>query len=426
MRAPLRRYFEALLRHYGPQRWWPGETPFEVMVGAVLTQNTSWNNVRKAVQRLKERGLLDPFRLHALPTEALADVIRPAGYYRIKAGRLKNLAAWLVERWDGDLERLRNLPLERLREELLGVKGVGPETADSILLYALGLPSFVVDAYTYRLLTRHAKAPEDISYAQMKALFERELPRDAALYNEFHALIVAVGKDRCRPVPRCTSCPLRRFLPRGGKRTPPGGNAGGGRDVSTLGLLLGDAVSVPAGARADDVNGLEALFVLFDLKLHGLAGGQGPEAFHLDRRVMDEDVLRHPFLLDEPVPLLVVKPLHRSRRHPSNLPYVGPEILCPPARTGPFLFRQRSADRCTSQADNKREILGAPQETVKQEMRWLTAASERSTAHSGPVLRRTVESPPRLSGRSRKARPARRRPPCATPPSPGRRLLRRP
>lgn len=221
MRAPLRRYFEALLRHYGPQGWWPGETPFEVMAGAVLTQNTSWNNVRKAIERLKERGLLDPFRLHALATETLAEVIRPAGYYRVKAGRLKNLAAWLVERWEGELERLRALPLERLREELLGVKGIGPETADSILLYALGLPSFVVDAYTYRVLTRHRRAPEGVSYEEMKALFERELPRDAALFNEFHALIVAVGKDRCRPVPRCEGCPLKRFLPRGGERKTP-------------------------------------------------------------------------------------------------------------------------------------------------------------------------------------------------------------
>jgi endonuclease-3 related protein len=221
MTAPLRKYFEALLRRYGPQGWWPGETPFEVMVGAVLTQNTSWANVRRAVERLKERRLLDPFRLHAIDTGALARIIRPAGYFRVKARRLKNLVGWFVERWGADLERLRSLPPERLREELLAVHGVGPETADSILLYALGMPSFVVDAYTYRLLTRHGKAPEGASYGEMKELFERELPRNAALYNEFHALIVRVGKEHCRPVARCATCPLRRFLPRRGKRKTP-------------------------------------------------------------------------------------------------------------------------------------------------------------------------------------------------------------
>lgn len=213
MRAPLRKYFEALLRHYGPQGWWPGDSPFEVMVGAVLTQNTSWANVRKAIARLKERGLLDPLRLHALDVRTLASAVRPAGYFRVKARRLKNLVTWFVGRWGADPDRLRALPPERLREELLGVKGVGPETADSILLYALGVPSFVADAYTYRVLTRHGLAPKGVSYDAMKALFERRLPRDAALYNEFHALIVAVGKEYCRHLPRCASCPLRRFLP---------------------------------------------------------------------------------------------------------------------------------------------------------------------------------------------------------------------
>ncbi len=215
-RPPLESYYRALLRRFGPQRWWPGETPFEVMVGAILTQNTAWPNVEKAILSLKANRLLDPPRLREIDAETLALAIRPAGYYNVKAKRLKNFIEWFMARAGGDAEVLRRADPGRLREELLEIKGVGRETADSILLYALGVPTFVVDAYTWRVLSRHRLVPEETSYEEMKDLFERNLPRDAKLYNEFHALLVAVGREYCRPAPRCAKCPLRKFLPEGG------------------------------------------------------------------------------------------------------------------------------------------------------------------------------------------------------------------
>jgi len=215
-RPPLETYFRALLRHFGPQGWWPAETPFEVMVGAILTQNTAWTNVEKAILNLKAGNLLDPRRLHETDAGTLALALRPAGYFNVKARRLKSFIAWFMDRAGGDAGRLRPIPPARLREELLEVRGVGRETADSILLYALGIPTFVVDAYTWRILSRHGLVPEETTYEEMKDLFERNLPRDAKLYNEFHALLVAAGKDFCRPVPRCGKCPLRKFLPKGG------------------------------------------------------------------------------------------------------------------------------------------------------------------------------------------------------------------
>jgi len=210
---PLEAYFRALRRHFGPQRWWPAETPFEVMVGAVLTQNAAWTNVEKAILNLKAAGLMDPRRIHEVDAATLAWALRPAGYFNVKAGRLKNLVAWFLERAGGSVERLKETDPARLREELLGIRGIGRETADSILLYALGFPTFVVDAYTHRILSRHGLVPEETDYEEMKELFEKNLPRDARLYNEFHALLVAAGKEFCRPVPRCAPCPLRRFLP---------------------------------------------------------------------------------------------------------------------------------------------------------------------------------------------------------------------
>ncbi len=183
------------------------------MVGAILTQNTAWRNVEKAIEALKANGLLDARRIDALDAGTLALAIRPAGYYNVKAKRLKSFVRWLLERWDGDIERMRRAKPERVREELLEVKGIGPETADSILLYALGMPTFVVDQYTYRVATRHALAPEGAGYDELKELFESGLPRDAKLFNEFHALVVAVGKDFCRATAHCEKCPLRKFLP---------------------------------------------------------------------------------------------------------------------------------------------------------------------------------------------------------------------
>jgi endonuclease-3 related protein len=204
----LTEFYGKMLSHHGPQRWWPGETPFEVIVGAILTQNTNWTNVEKAIANLKLAEVLAPEKLLALEPATLARLIRPAGYFNVKTKRLRSFLQWFVERYDGKVERMRQRPLAALREELLEVKGIGRETADSILLYAVGHPSFVVDAYTYRILRRHGLVPEGADYDEMKALFEDNLERDPALYNEYHALLVAVGKDHCKPKPVCKGCPL--------------------------------------------------------------------------------------------------------------------------------------------------------------------------------------------------------------------------
>jgi endonuclease-3 related protein len=171
--------------------------------------------VEKAIANLKAGGLLDADRLHTVRVRALAGAIRPAGYFNVKARRLKNYVAWYLNRYGADPRKMKRTPLPRLREELLRVNGVGPETADSILLYALGFPSFVVDAYTRRVFARHGLAPEEAGYEELKAFAEKALPRDVALYNEFHALVVAVGKRFCRPRARCEECPLRALLPAG-------------------------------------------------------------------------------------------------------------------------------------------------------------------------------------------------------------------
>ena len=230
-RVPLLKVYRTLLRRFGRQRWWPADSPFEVMVGTILTQNTAWINVEKAIRNLEEAGLLDPKRILEVRQSRLARIIRPSGTFNIKAGRLKDFARWFIDRFDGDIERMRREPTARLRKELLALRGIGAETADAILLYALEHRSFVVDAYTHRVLKRHAIVPEEADDESLKALFESELPRDRKLYNEFHALFVAVGKDFCRPVPRCDTCPLESLLPRGGpvgaptpkKKTPPPG-----------------------------------------------------------------------------------------------------------------------------------------------------------------------------------------------------------
>jgi endonuclease-3 related protein len=211
--ALLRRWYRDLRRRFGPQRWWPGDSPYEIMVGAILTQNTAWTNVEKAVAALKTAGVLEPRRLMALPPRRLAALIRPAGAFNVKTRRLRAYTAWYLERFGGDPARMRRPPRAALREELLGVHGIGPETADSILLYALDLPEFVVDAYTRRVLSRHGLAGEDASYGEMKALFEESMPRDRRRFNEVHALIVAVGKTHCRPRARCEGCPLESSLP---------------------------------------------------------------------------------------------------------------------------------------------------------------------------------------------------------------------
>ncbi|MBN1844490.1 MAG: endonuclease III domain-containing protein [Sedimentisphaerales bacterium] len=211
MQDRLQQFYRALLRHYGPQHWWPGESPFEVMVGAVLTQNTNWTNVEKAIARLKAAGVLDLQRLRRLEPAVLAEYIRPAGYYNLKARRLRHLVDWFCERYDGSLAALRRLSVGRLRAELLAIHGIGPETADSIILYALAKPTFVVDTYTHRILVRHHCLDADCDYEQIKSYCEGRLEEDVPLYNEFHALLVQVGKNHCRPRPRCAGCPLESF-----------------------------------------------------------------------------------------------------------------------------------------------------------------------------------------------------------------------
>lgn len=207
--------YDALFAHYGGQRWWPGETPFEVMVGAVLTQNTAWSNVERAIANLKRADALTCRAMHDLGDAALAELIRPAGYFNVKARRLKALCRFLAGRGVADApERLAGQDeMAELRAALLGVHGVGEETADSILLYALDLPSFVVDAYTRRAFGRLGTLGDEESYAQVKRLFETNLARDTRLYNEYHALIVRLGKEHCRPRPRCADCPLQALCP---------------------------------------------------------------------------------------------------------------------------------------------------------------------------------------------------------------------
>lgn len=206
----LQALFQRLYDHFGPQGWWPGDTPFEVLVGAVLTQNTSWTNVEKAIANLQGAGLLDFAALLTATPDRLAECIRPAGYYRVKAERLQGLVRAIQDEY-GDLDALFALPQAPLRDWLLAVKGVGPETADSILLYAAGQPAFVVDAYTCRILVRHnfLDPEQGLAYDEVQALFLDNLPADTTLFGEFHALIVRLGKEFCKKTrPRCESCPL--------------------------------------------------------------------------------------------------------------------------------------------------------------------------------------------------------------------------
>lgn len=204
-----------LLNHYGPQGWWPAETPFEVLVGAVLTQNTAWRNVVKAIGNLRAEGAMEPAVLIGKPAEWIAERIRPAGYYNRKAGRLRNLLDYIEHDFEGSVEAFTEGDTAALRRGLLGVKGIGPETADSILLYALGRPIFVVDRYTYRVFTRHRLVGEEYGYEELREFFESHLPEEVPLYNEFHALIVRVGSAFCKPRPRCSGCPLEVMLEEG-------------------------------------------------------------------------------------------------------------------------------------------------------------------------------------------------------------------
>ena len=218
MSHPLVSMYKAAFEQLGPQHWWPGETPFEVCVGAILTQNTNWKNVERAIGNLKERNLLDPKKLLALPPRELAQLIRPAGYFNIKTKRLRNFLKFLQEEYGGDLDRMSDERTETLREKLLSVSGIGRETADSIVLYAAQKPLFVVDAYTKRILLRHGLIDEEADYDRIQEFFTDHLETDLGIFNEYHALIVNIGKNFCKKRPDCERCPWKKFLPEGGVR----------------------------------------------------------------------------------------------------------------------------------------------------------------------------------------------------------------
>lgn len=221
MSSHLSNVYSLLFNAFGPQRWWPGENRFEMMIGAMLAQNTSWRNVERAIDNLRQADLIEPHALYAVPLAELEELLRPAGYFRIKAKRLRSLLEFLMEHYDGSLDAMFETPLAELRQQLLDVHGVGPETADSILLYAGHLPSFVVDTYTHRIFARHGWIGFDADYQQIQDYVQDELPADVPLYNEFHALLVRVGKDYCRKgKPLCAECPLQKLLPRGGPLEP--------------------------------------------------------------------------------------------------------------------------------------------------------------------------------------------------------------
>jgi len=213
LRRKLMAIYRALRHAYGPQHWWPGDTPFEMIVGAVLTQNTAWVNVEKAIANLKRERVLTPARLFRLPPRKLAALIRPSGYYNIKAGRLRRLLEFILSHNAGSLKIMFAAEPSSLRRNLLGVHGIGPETADAILLYAGGKPFFVVDAYTRRIFGRHGFIGPGADYDETQRLFTDNLSRSVRLYNEYHALIVRVGKEHCKKKkPLCLECPLKRFL----------------------------------------------------------------------------------------------------------------------------------------------------------------------------------------------------------------------
>jgi endonuclease-3 related protein len=206
--ARLKDIYRRLYVRFGPQRWWPAETPFEVIVGAILTQSTAWINVEKAINNLKSSGSLSPAALRRLSHDELAGLIRPCGYFNVKTKRLKAFVEWFGEKYGDSLDRMFSGDTGELRQELLEVYGIGEETADSIILYAGNKPTFVIDAYTRRIVDRLGLSPADKSYSGYQRLFMSSLPLDAALFNEYHALLVRLGKDFCRKRPECEGCCL--------------------------------------------------------------------------------------------------------------------------------------------------------------------------------------------------------------------------
>ncbi len=217
LKAQLLDIYARLLDRYGPQYWWPAKTPFEIMVGAVLTQSTAWTNVEKAIANLDRAGALTPAAIRDMPPAELARLVYPSGFYNVKARRLMALCEYVGQAHDDDIEAMSESGTTTLRGELLAVFGIGEETADAILLYALGHPVFVVDAYSHRTFERLGVAKGLTGYAGHQSFFMRNLPRDAAMFSEYHALIVRHGRETCRKRPLCADCPLLEVCPTGRK-----------------------------------------------------------------------------------------------------------------------------------------------------------------------------------------------------------------
>ena len=205
----IKNIYKLLYKEYGPQGWWPGDSQLECILGAILTQNTSWQNVEKAIGNLKKLGLLSIEKLTLLTTNELAQLIRSSGYFNQKAIKIKNFITFLYENYQGNLETMFQEEISELRDKLLQIKGIGPETADCIILYGGNKPIFVIDTYTYRILSRHGLVPEQTRYGEMQELIMDSLTQDAQIFNEYHALIVKTGKEHCRKQnPICAGCPL--------------------------------------------------------------------------------------------------------------------------------------------------------------------------------------------------------------------------
>ncbi len=217
MQKKLLGIYDKLFKNFGPRHWWPAETPYEVIVGAILTQAVAWRNVEKAIANLKSRDLLDPYQLYRTNTETLEELLKPTRYYKMKTRKLEAFNRFLVENYQGNLQLMFQEKLFQLRTKLLKVYGMGPETVDSILLYAGNLPVFVIDSYTKRIFSRLGMVPEKINYNELQALFMNNLPCDSNLYNEYHAQIDALGNLICHNTPKCGQCPIAdecEYLPK--------------------------------------------------------------------------------------------------------------------------------------------------------------------------------------------------------------------
>lgn len=208
----LREIFYKLLNHFGPQKWWPAETKFEVIIGAILTQNTAWNNVERAIDSLKKANKLSLEAIYNIDKETLELIIKPVGFFRKKAKHIKDFVDYIIKEWHGSIDDFLDQPIEDLRSNLLKIKGIGYETADTIILYAAYKPSFVVDRYTHRVMFRHGYASEKYHYERLREFFMKGVPHDVYIFQEYHALFVQLGKQYCGKVPKCENCPLRYHL----------------------------------------------------------------------------------------------------------------------------------------------------------------------------------------------------------------------